>query len=80
MTNNQLRTDHGAHCHRPLLVLPDLQAKAAVMKAEAEAVTVGDVNKGGGGSGGDGSGEWWQRRQRRQQQWWVHRQEQSTIN
>ncbi len=37
----------------PLLALPDLQAKAAVMKAEAEAVTVGDGNMGGGGSGGD---------------------------
>ncbi len=35
---------------------PDLQAKAAVMKAEVEAVTVGDGNTVGGGSGGDGSG------------------------
>jgi hypothetical protein len=35
-------------------VLPDLQAKAAVvMKAEAEAVTVGDRSTAGGGSGGD---------------------------
>jgi hypothetical protein len=54
-TNNQRRTDHGAHLHRPPLVPPDLQAKAAVMKAEAEAVTVGDGNTCGGGSGGDGS-------------------------
>jgi hypothetical protein len=59
MTNNQRRTDHGAHRHRPPLAPPDLQAKAAVVKAEAEAVTVGDGNTGGGGSGGDGRGEWW---------------------
>jgi hypothetical protein len=40
-------------------VPPDLQAKAAVMNAEAEAVTVGDGNTGGGGSGGnkDNSGD-----------------------
>ncbi len=53
MTNNQQRTDHGAHRHRPPLAQPDLQAKTAVMKAEAEAVTVGDRNMGGGGSGGN---------------------------
>jgi hypothetical protein len=52
MTNNQQRTDLGAHCHHPPLAPPDLQAKAAVMKADAEAVTVGDGNTGGGGSGG----------------------------
>jgi hypothetical protein len=51
--NNQRGTYHGAHCHRPPLVPPDLQAKAAVMKAEVEAVTVGDGNMGGGGSGGN---------------------------
>ncbi len=31
----------------------DLQAKAAVIKAKLEAVTVGDGNTGGSGSGGD---------------------------
>ncbi len=52
--DQQLTTaDHGAHHHRPPLAPPDLQAKAAVMKAEAEAVTVSDRNTGGGGSGGD---------------------------
>jgi hypothetical protein len=55
LTNHQQPTtaDHGAHCHQPPLAPPDLQAKAAVMKAEAEAVTVGDRNTGGGSSGGD---------------------------
>jgi hypothetical protein len=53
MTNNQQWTDHGAHCHRPPLSPPDLQAKAAVMKAEAEVVTVGDGNTSGGSSGGN---------------------------
>jgi hypothetical protein len=55
LTNDQQPTtaDHGAHRHQPPLVLPDLQAKAAVMKAEAEAVTFGDRNTGGGGSGGN---------------------------
>jgi hypothetical protein len=38
MTNNQRWTDHGAHRHQPPLAPPDLQAKAAVMKAESEAV------------------------------------------
>jgi uncharacterized membrane protein YgcG len=42
MTNDQRSTNHGAHRHRPPLAPPDLQAKAAMMKAEAEAVTVGD--------------------------------------
>ncbi len=46
-------TDHVAHRHQPPLAPPDLQAKAAVMKAEAEAVAVSDRNTGGGGSGGD---------------------------
>jgi hypothetical protein len=50
MTNKRLK--NGAHRHHPPLVLPDLQAKAAVMEAEAEAVTVGNENMGGGGSGG----------------------------
>jgi hypothetical protein len=37
----------------PPLAPPDLQAKAAVMEAEAEVVTVGDGNTGGPSSGGD---------------------------
>jgi hypothetical protein len=53
MTNNQQQIDHGAHRHRPPLAPPDLQAKATVMKAEAEAVTVGYRNTGGSCSGGD---------------------------
>jgi hypothetical protein len=53
MTNNKQWTDHGAHRHCPQLTLPDLQAKAAVMEAEVEAVTVSNGNMGGGGSGGD---------------------------
>ncbi len=53
MTNNQQRTDHDARRHRPPLAPTDLQAKAVVMKAEAEAVTVGDGSTGGSSSGGD---------------------------
>jgi hypothetical protein len=53
LTKNQQWTDHGAHRHRPLLAPPDLQTKAAVMKAEVDAVTVGDSKTGDGGSGGN---------------------------
>jgi hypothetical protein len=38
-------------------VPPDLKVKAAVMEAEAEAVTVGDGNIGGGSGGGGSSGD-----------------------
>jgi hypothetical protein len=54
MTNDGL--DHGAHRHRPPLAPPDLQVKASLMEAEAEAVTVGNGNMGDGGSSGGGSG------------------------
>jgi hypothetical protein len=53
MTYNQQQTENGAHRHCPPLAPPDLQAKAAVMKAEAEAVIASDGNTGDGGSGGN---------------------------
>jgi hypothetical protein len=60
MTNDQQRTDHAAHHHCPLLAPADQQAKAVVVEAEMEAVTVCDKNTGcsGGGSGGSGSNEY----------------------